>query len=476
METNMENKQTYQLDTKMNMTSVIAYVIGSGGSNASFGMVNTYLMLFYTDIVGLTATAISLIMLIARIWDAVNDPMMGVIADRTQTRFGKFRPWLIVGPPFLAIFNILTFTAWPMQGITKAVVCGICYVGAGMAYTVVGTAISGLVNRLTNNPDHKMKIIAWAQIGNQVVGTIASATMMPMILYFSKSDTANAKGYFITAMLVSVITCSMVFIAAWKCREVQTPDEVKADKKNEKKTSLIMSLKSLGKNRQLVLAVSSVFFVSFGNIARMTLFSYFVIYCLSSAALISPIITMATVGTLVGNIPLPWLTEKFGKKRIYIVMECVTGALMVVWFFLPTSSPSIVFIGLSFLGGLMQAATSITYAFVCDSVEYGDLKFNVRDEGLAFSTMSFMVKLGSAIVGSLGVILLNAIGYVPNAQQSASTLTGISAIVNLFPAAVITIGALLVAFGYKLTDKKMAAVTEELIKKRNGQEYEVTEL
>lgn len=471
-----ESTQTYQIDTKMNMPSTIAYIIGSGGSNASFAMINTYLMLFYTDVVGLSAAAISLIMMIARVWDAVNDPMMGVIADRTNTRFGKFRPWLMVGPPFLAIFNILTFTAWPMQGAVKAVVCCICYIGAGMAYTIVGTAINGLVNRLTNNPEHKMKLIAWAQIGNQIVGAIMSAVMMPLILHFSKSDVANAAGYFKAAAVVSIVTCSLVFVAAWKCREVQTPEELNPDKKTKEKISLAKSLKSMAKNSQLVLAVSSVFFVSFGVMARMTLISYYSIYCLGSYEMISPLLTAMTIGSMVGNVPLPYLTSKFGKKKCYIVMECVVAALYVIWFFVPTSAPGMLFIAMSFVCGLFGSATSITYAFICDSIEYGDLKYNVRDEGLAFTTMSFMVKLGSAIVGSLGVILLSAIGYVAGAEQTASTLTGISAIVNLFPAAVIAIGALLIAFLYRLTDKKMADVTNELVKKRNGQDYEIIEV
>ena len=470
------NTQEYQIDSKMNMPSAIAYVIGSGGASASFSMINTYLMLFYTDVVGLTATAISLIMMIARVWDAVNDPMMGVIADRTQTRFGKFRPWLMVGPPFLALFNILTFTAWPLEGPAKAIICCICYIGAGMAYTVVGTAVNGLVNRLTNNPDHKMKLIAWAQIGNQIVGAIMSAVMMPMMLYFSKSDVANATGYFKSAAVISISTCMLVFVAAWKCKEVQTPGELNHDKGSRKKVSLVTSLKSMAMNKQLILAVSSVFFVSFGVMARMTLISYYSIYCLGSYELISPLLTSMTIGSMVGNVPLPYITSKFGKKNVYIVMECIVAAIYVIWFFVPTSAPSMLFIAMSFLCGLVGAATSITYAFICDSIEYGDLKYNTRDEGLAFTTMSFMVKLGSAIVGSLGVILLSAIGYVPNVEQTASTLTGISAIVNLFPACVIAIGALLVAFKYKITDNKLMDITNELVKKRNGQEYNVIDV
>ena len=122
------------------------YGMGEVALQMSWYMINNYLTLFYTDIVGLTASAISLIMLIARVWDAVNDPMMGALADKTRTRWGKFRPYLMFAPPFLAVFNLLTFTVFPVTGAAKVILCLVCYIGAGMLYTVVGTAHAALVN------------------------------------------------------------------------------------------------------------------------------------------------------------------------------------------------------------------------------------------------------------------------------------------------------------------------------------------
>lgn len=126
-------QQNYISGQKLDRASAFAYAVGSAGTNASLLMVNNYLMLFYTDVAGLAATSIIWIMLTARILDAVSNPVMGIIQDRTVTKYGKFRPWLIVGPPFLALFNILTFTVWPLTGAVKAVVCAVCYIGAGLA-------------------------------------------------------------------------------------------------------------------------------------------------------------------------------------------------------------------------------------------------------------------------------------------------------------------------------------------------------
>ena len=137
-------------------------------------------------------------MLIARVWDAANDPMMGLIADRTKTRWGKFRPYLMFAPPFLAIFNILTFTVFPVQGALKVVLCLVCYIGAGMVYTVLGISYSGLLNRIARDSQVRTNYAAAKSIGSSVISMFLSAAAMPMILHFSKSDTANAKGYFIT--------------------------------------------------------------------------------------------------------------------------------------------------------------------------------------------------------------------------------------------------------------------------------------
>ena len=207
--------ETKKSKTGLPLGSTIAYAIGSSGANVSFYMINNYLMLFYTDIVTLSAAAISAIMLIARIWDAVNDPMMGMVEDRTRTRWGKFRPWLMIGPPFLAIFNLLTFTAFPLQGAAKAIVCGVCYIFAGMAYTVVQVAINGLVNRITNDSQSKMNVIAIAQIANQIGQVIIAAVLMPVILHFSAGgEVADAHGYFMGTLFASIVTVPMIWFAA----------------------------------------------------------------------------------------------------------------------------------------------------------------------------------------------------------------------------------------------------------------------
>ncbi len=201
----METKAITQ--EKTNKTLGLFYSFGEVGSQLSWYMINSYLTLFYTDIVGLSAAAISFIMLVARIWDAANDPMMGLLADRTQTRWGKFRPYLMIGPPFLAVFNILTFTVFPVEGAAKVAICLSCYIATGMAYTVVNLSYSGLLNRIARDSRVRTNYAAAKSVASAVISMLLSAFAMPVILYFSTTvngneKAADARGYLIAAVIL----------------------------------------------------------------------------------------------------------------------------------------------------------------------------------------------------------------------------------------------------------------------------------
>ena len=181
---------------------LVSYSLGEVACQMSWYMINTYLMAFYTDVVTLSAGAISMIMLIARVWDTINDPMMGNIADHTQTRWGRFRPYMIFGAPVLAIFNILTFTVFPVTGLLKVVLALVTYVGAGMAYTACSIAYQALQNVIAIDSRVRMNLATARGLGSQIIGVILSLVAMPMILHFSQTmnaegaKIADAKGYF----------------------------------------------------------------------------------------------------------------------------------------------------------------------------------------------------------------------------------------------------------------------------------------
>ncbi len=442
---------------KTNMVTGLCYSFGEVGSQLSWYMINTYLTVFYTDIVGLTASAVSLIMLIARVWDAVNDPMMGVIADRTRTRWGKFRPWLMFASPFLAVFNILTFTVFPVQGAAKAILCLICYIGAGMAYTAICVTYGGLVNLIARDSQVRMNYTSCRAAGASVIKMILSAVAMPMILYFSKSDAANARGYFWATVVCSIVMIPCFWICALRCKE--TVQVVNVAAPTEKKP-VWESLRMMCRNKMLLITVFNVFLGAIAIMARMSMLTYYVIYVVGSFTMIAPIFTVMTFTELIGCVCLPWGTKTFGKRNWLLILNVIMVAGFVTMFAVPANN-NVFLLAISAFIGFGNSAANVSTGMLSDCIEYGDWKYGIREEGLTYSYMSFGVKLATAVGGSVTVLLLAASGYVPNAEQTEAVKTGINAVVNLIPAACIVVSAIPL-FWYKLDKRMMDKIVTEL--------------
>ena len=447
-----------KVQEKTNLKTGFFYSFGEIGGQLSWYMINTYLTIFYTDIVGLTASVVALILMIARVWDAINDPMMGVIADRTRTRWGKFRPWLMIAPPFLAIFNILTFTVFPVKGTAKVILCLICYIGAGMAYTAISVAYGGLVNLIARDSQVRMNYTSARAIGSGAIQIFLAAAAMPMILYFGKSDVATAKGYFITTVIFSIVMIPCIWLCAWKCKETVVAD-APSQVQMEQKRPILLTLKLMCKNRMLLITIWCVFAASIGIIARMSILSYYIIYVVGSYTMIAPVYTVMTVTSLIGCCFLPWATKTFGKRNWLLILNVIMIIAFVALYLVPADNTFLMVT--SAVIGLTNSCSNICTGMLSDCIEYGDWKYGVREEGLTYSFMTFGVKLATAVAGSVTVLLLSASGYVPNVEQTEAVKNSINMVVNLAPAILVLISAIPLLW-YKLDKNMMDKIRVEL--------------
>ncbi len=439
----------------------LAYGAGEVAQQMSWYMINNYLTLFYTDVVGLTASAISLIMLIARVWDAVNDPIMGDIADKTNTRWGKFRPYLMFAPPFLAIFNLLTFTVWPMEGAMKVFMCLICYIGTGMLYTILGTAHGAIVNVIAIDSQVRMNLSTARGIGSAIISFVLSAVVMPMILFFGHSDQVSAKGFFMTSLVLSVAMLPFFWFEAALCKETYT-DKLHGttDKQPKKKAGFFANLKELAKNDQLLRIAVSTLFGAICVTARMSLLTYYIIYVIGNPMIIPLVFSVMTAAQFIGTLLIPLATRFFGKKNYMLILSTfMIGGFVGIYFFGAMSMPLLLI--LSFLCGLCNSAGALSYGMVSDCIEYGDWKLGARQEGLAASFLSLAVKISTAFCGVAGVQALALAGYVPNQAQTASAMAGINFVVNIIPA-ICGVLSILPLLGYSLTEKRVAQIRADL--------------
>lgn len=452
-------KMSNPSNEKTSLKLALAYSMGEVGCQMSWYMINTYLTLFYTDVVGLSASAISLIMLIARVWDAVNDPMMGNIADRTNTRWGKFRPYLFFAPPVLAVFNILTFTVFPVQGTAKVVLCLICYIGTGMAYTACSIAYQALQNVCAIDSQVRMNLATARGIGSSVIGIILAAGAMPMMLYFSGDKVANARGFFITTIILSIIMIPIFWLCGLGCKETYA-DQLHDTASSSEKLGFLASVKEIVKNDQLLMVVLNTVLGTICVTGRMGLLSFYVIYVAGGYTVVATVYTTMTIAQLIGNFFVPWGTKTFTKKGYLFVLNVFMCSGFFLMYINPTSNLPYL-LGVSFLCGLCNSASSICFGMVSDSIEYGDWKLGRRQEGIAASMLSFGVKISTAICGSAGVLLLSAAGYVAGAEQTEAAKTGINVVVNLLPL-IIAVISMIPLFFYKLTPLKVAEIRADL--------------
>lgn len=447
-------------EQKMSMSKLFGYGIGEVGSQMIWYMVSSYLMLFYTDVLTLSAGAIAMIMLVARIWDAVNDPMMGVIADRTHTRWGKFRPYIMFGTPVLAIFNLLTFTVFPVQGALKVALALIFYIGAGMAYTAVSIAYASLVNVIAEKSQEKQDLSAARTVGSSIAQLVLSIAVMPLILKLGHSEVATAQGYFRTVLVFSIIAVPCLWITAALCKETYGNE---SHQNNQEKKSLVKSLVNIFRNKQLVLAMLVCFLVTTAIMGRITLLSYYVIYVMESYTMVGAVMGVMCMGAIVFSLLIPVFTRIMGKRNWLLCVCCIMIVGMVGTYLVnPTNIPVILI--LSFMVGVGSSGQGVIFGMFSDCIDYSDYKYGIRDDGLAFSFITFAVKLASALVGAVGVVLLVKFGYVAGAEQTEAAKAGINTVVNIIPAVCAAVG-LIPLFFYKLSNKKMAEISQELSNK-----------
>ena len=433
------------------------YGLGEVGCQMSWYMINNYLMLFYTDVVGLAAGA-GVIMTAATVWDAINDPMMGNIADRTHTKWGKFRPYLFMAPPVLAIFNILTFTVFPVEGAAKVILCLITYVGAGMAYTACSIAYQALQNVIAIDSQVRMNLATARGIGSSVIGIILSACAMPMILHFSGAEVANAHGYFVTTVILSLIMIPVFWICGAGCKETYV-EQLHANHQGEK-LGFFGSLKEVVKNDQLLMVVLATVLGTICVSGRMGMLTYYIIYVVGDYTVIAMVFTVMTIAQLVGTVFIPWGTKLFTKKGYLIALNVIMCIGFLLLFINPTDNKPYL-LGVSFICGLCNSSASVCPGMVSDAIEYGDWKLGRRQEGIAASMLSFGVKLSTAISGSAGVLLLAATGYVAGAEQTAAAKQGIIIVVNMVPFVIGLLSCVPLLF-YKLSPKKVAEIRADL--------------
>lgn len=445
------------MNKKMGIIERAGYCSLEVGLQFVWTMISTYLAVFYTDVVGLTPFVASAIMLVARIWDGVNDPMMGVIAEKTNTRFGKYRPYLIFAAPILALTSILTLSKTGASGGAAIAYAAVTYILCGMSYTAVSISQGSIVNVMTRDSQTRVQLNALRQMGSGITGLILGAIAMPMILYFGHGSTSSASGYLYTNIIFAVIGMSCILFGGLVCKE-----RVRVQKTASTPT-LRESFLYVIKNRNVLLLAVNGIFTAGSILGRMGVLSYYFIYYVGNAEMMASVLMCYNLFTILVQFIVPFLTKRWNKKVVCLMSYALQAISLLIVFFAGPHGIAMIYIG-SILMGISNFAPAVLYSINGELADREEVHTGTRSDGIMYSMLGLGTKIGIAVGGAISTALLGVIGYVPNSAQSASTLTGLNILTNLAPIVFVILAALCVGL-IDMTNKE-AAKNREILEAR----------
>lgn len=452
------------MNTKRNQ---FTFGLGTLGRDMVYTMVSMYLMFYLTDVLSLSTSVlwwITGIIMFARVFDACNDPVMGVIVDNTHSRFGRFKPWICLGSILSGIFTVLLFTDFGLTGAPYIIVFAIVYLLWGISYTMHDISYWSLLPTLSQDLHEREKIGSIARICANIGLFSIVALIVPITTALGNIFGSLQKGYFSLAIILVVI---MILFLCFTIFGVKEPN-LATEQKNS--TSLKEMIFVIFKNDQLmVTAIANALFM-IGYCTTTSFGLYYFKYVYGNEDMYSIFAVILGVSQLVAISVFPAFAAKFPRKLLYTVATGLVVAGYIVFFFAPNTTMLyigiagvLLFVGQAFIQVLMLL-------FLTDSVEYGEWKLGKRNDSVTFSLQPFINKMGGAVAsGIVGAIVI--VSGMQEAQTAADMteqgLLILKLAMMVFPLICIVVGFFIYRAKYILDEKMFTKIVEELNERNN---------
>jgi glycoside/pentoside/hexuronide:cation symporter, GPH family len=486
------------ISTKLTFREKAGYALGDAGANFVFQTLMIFQMTFYSKVFGITVAAASWLFLIGRLFDAVTDPLMGVIADRTKTRWGRFRPWLLWSAlPFALVFWA-AFTTPDLGAHGKLLYAWATYLGLMAVYTLNNVPYCALQGVMTADSNERTSIGTYRFFAAMSVGFIVSGMTWPLVAKFGGGD--DAKGWSLTMGLFALVAIGCFVVAFFSAKERVQPDP-------EQKSSVRQDLADAFGNRPwtvLFLATLAVFIMLAVRGGSLPLFVQYVVdqpalaNFLSQGGFVQPgaaeptgfqavlnsvgylvkpdhsnvqavgfgVFNMAgSVVTLLGVLMSKPLSERFGKRGVFNICLALTAASTLWLYFIPGDA-----IGMQFIQGLTWAAAygptiPLLWSMIADAADYGEWKNSRRATGFVFAGVVFALKAGLGLGGFIGGQVLAAYGFSEGTETAATSIHAIRLTAAVYPAVFIAL-AVVVLLRYPITKELNLRIGRELAERR----------
>lgn len=460
---------------KIKIKEKIGYGLGDAASSMFWKLFTMYLLFFYTDVIGISSAAVGTMFLITRIWDTFLDPFIGVIGDRTKSRWGKFRPYLLWGAIPFGLFGILTFTTIEGSETTKIIYAYVTYTLMMMVYSTVNVPYASLLGVMSSNSQERTILSSYRMTFAFGGSILVLLLIEPFVEIFSKLRVVDGTpsvifGWQMAAVLFGILAAGMFLLTfLW------TKERVKPIK--QEKISLKEDIKDLIGNKPwwilLGAGIMALVFNSLRDGSAVFYFKYYVdssdlfsiSFFNSSITLITIYLVLGQAANILGIMCVPVLTRWIGKKRTFFMAMITASVLSVIFYFLPKDLIWGI-LGLQILISICAGIISpLLWSMYADISDYSEWKSGRRATGLIFSSSSMSQKFGWTIGGALTGWLLAYFGFQANVIQSDFALTGINLMMSVFPAIATALSALFISI-YPLTEKRSAEIAAELENKR----------
>ncbi len=405
---------------KAKFVDIFKYSFGGIGSNLPFLMIMMYMSFYFTDIYGIDPKVVAGLMLSARIIDAVTDPLMGLLADNTKSKYGKYRPWIIFGAPFLGLSVCLLFTTPDLSPNAKVIYAYVIYITHSLLSTIVNIPYHSLTPVLSEDPVQRTSIVVWKQgMGMLPTQLLIGMATLPIIGMLG----GGAQAWSIYGAIIGTLTTLSFWMCAWGGKNYDKVEAV--SKENREKFNLLKDLQLLYKNKPMMMLV-----IAFGTdvlayAAQSAVNVYYFKYVLEREDLI-PIVGFLTLGVMMLVIfVMPTLTKLLGKKKLYWYTTFLAIIPLTILLFYPSPTAAVVMFLMATMRFVATFPSFLGWSMIPECSDYAEWKFGKRADGLMSGSITFINKLGMAIGGSVAMYILGTVGFVANQPQTDSVKTTI---------------------------------------------------
>lgn len=466
---------------KIRLSEKIGYGLGDMSSSMFWKLFGAYLMIFYTDVFGISAAVVGTMFAVTRVWDSFFDPVVGAVADRTSSRWGRFRPYLLfLAVPF-GVIGILTFLTPPFGQTGKIVYAFITYALMMMVYSAINVPYASLLGVMSPDPADRNTLATYRMTFAYLGSFLALLLFMPLVNAFGGGDsgrpmlgwlTAPQAGWLMAVGVIAVV-CVLLFLGCFAL----TKERVRPVRQG--KTSLKTDLRDLLHNRPwwilLGAGVASLVFNSIRDGATVYYFKYYVdetavgsISFLGLPFVLSGLyLAVGQAANILGVILAAPVSNRIGKRRTFMAAMAVASVLSVALFWLGKDQLVPIFILQALISVCAGSIFPLLWSMYADCADYSELQTGNRATGLIFSSSSMSQKFGWAFGTAITGWMLAQFGFQANAVQSAETLQGIRMFLSLLPAAGAFLSLVFIYF-YPLSEQKMRQITHELEEKRTA--------